>query len=98
MERSYFATVKDAFAADTDISLNALGVDIVKGGNAEWKTICCPCCTDSSGSARIARASGFLACMQCSRRLDLFEWWRELHGCKDDWEACHQIGDKLGIK
>ena len=98
MERSHFAAVKDAFAADLDTSLNALGVEIVKGGNAEWKSICCPVCTDSGGSARIARATGFLACMQCARRLDLFEWWREVHGSKDDWEACHQIGERLGIK
>lgn len=98
MERSYFAVVKEAFAADLDVSLNALGVDQFKGGNPGWKAICCPICSDSNGSASVNRENGFLNCKQCSRKLDLFEWWRELHRCKDDWEACHQVGEKLGCK
>lgn len=97
MERSHFATVKEAFAADLDTSLAALGITKVKGGNRQWQTCNCPCCTDSDGSCSISKETGFINCKQCSRKLDLFEWWREVHRCKDDWEACHQVGDKLGI-
>lgn len=98
MERSYFRTVKDAFAADLDISLAALGVEPVKGGNTQWKAIRCPCCTDTDGSCSIARATGHINCKQCSRKLDLFEWWRDAHGSADDWEAAKAVGEKLGVK
>lgn len=97
MERSHFAVVKQAFAADLDTSLAALGVTRAKGGNGEWQAINCPCCTDSNGSCSIARGTGHINCKQCARKLDLFEWWREVHGCRDDWEAAHQVGDRLGV-
>lgn len=98
MERSHFATVKEAFAADPDASILALGITPRKGRNAEWSTIDCPCCTDSDGSCSIAKATGFINCKQCGRRLDLFEWWRETKRCADDWEACQQVGEKLGVQ
>lgn len=97
MERSHFAVVKEAFAADLEASLNALGVTRAPGGSQEWAAVNCPCCSDSNGSCSISRETGFINCKQCSRRLDLFEWWREKHGCADDWQACHQVGEALGI-
>ena len=98
MERSHFRTVKEAFAANLDTSLSALGITKAKGGNSQWQAINCPCCTDTNGSCSIARATGHITCKQCSRKLDLFEWWREQHGCTDDWQACHQVGEALGIQ
>ena len=97
MERSYFRAVKDAFAADLDTSLNALGVEQAKGGKGDWKAIHCPCCSDSDGSCSISIQSGHIRCHQCSRKLDLFEWWRESHGCDDDWTACKEIGERLNV-
>ena len=98
MERSYFRTVKDTFAADLDTSLEALGVERVKGGNPQWQAIRCPCCTDTDGSCSIARATGHINCKQCSRKLDLFEWYREAHNLADDWEAAKTVGERLGVK
>ena len=90
--------VKEAFSADIDTSLAALGVEKSKGLRGDWQTCNCPCCTDSSGSCSISINTGGINCKQCARKLDLYEWWREVHGCKDDWEACHQVGDRLGCK
>lgn len=98
MERSHFRTVKEAFATDLDRSLQVLGIQPAKGGNRQWQACQCPCCTDTDGSCSISRESGFINCKQCSRKMDLYEWWREAHGAKDDWDACHQIGEKLGVK
>lgn len=95
--RSYFATVKEAFAANLDASLDSLGITRSHGGNEEWVHINCPCCSDTNGSCSIARATGHINCKQCSRKLDLFEWWRERNGCRDDWQAAHQVGELLGV-
>jgi hypothetical protein len=97
MERSHFAVVKEAFAADLDSSLQALGLVKVNGGNPQWQHINCPCCTDTDGSCSISKATGFINCKQCSRKLDLFEWWKEKHSLEDDWAASKQVGDLLGI-
>ncbi len=96
MERSYFRDVKEAFSADHESSLRTLGVELQKGGNAQWKQVKCPCCTDTDGSASIARATGFLRCHQCGRKIDLFEWYAELHG-GNAWEAAKTIGGLLGV-
>lgn len=96
MERSYFGVVKEAFATHHERSLETLGISLRKGGNAQWQAVACPLCSDTDGSASMAKATGHLRCHQCGRKLDLFEWWAELNG-GTTWEACKQIGELLGV-
>lgn len=96
MERSYFGSVKEAFAVNYERSLEMLGVAIKKGGDRQWQSVACPCCSDTDGSASIAKGSGHLRCHQCGRKADLFEWYCEIHG-GTTWEACKAIGGILGV-
>lgn len=96
MERSHFGSVKEAFATQHEHSLELLGVVVKKGGDRQWQPVACPCCSDTDGSASIAKATGHLRCHQCGRKLDLFEWWAEIHGCST-WDACKAIGELLGV-
>jgi len=96
MERSHFGSVKEAFATQPERSLEMLGVVVKKGGDRQWQAVACPCCSDTDGSASIAKATGHLRCHQCGRKLDLFEWWAEINGCST-WDACKAIGDMLGV-
>ncbi len=96
MERSHFLRVREAFATQHQVSLDRLGVETQKGGNQSWQAVNCPLCSDTSGSASIAKTTGFLNCHQCGRKQDLFEWWGEKNGC-NDWDACKQIAECLGV-
>jgi hypothetical protein len=92
---SYFQVVKEAVGTDTNGSLQHLGVKITGRPSGEWWPAVCPCCSDSSGSASFSR-TGFLACKQCSRKLDLFDWWAEVHG-GSAYEAAQAIGTLLRV-
>lgn len=96
---SYFRTIKEAFGAAPESSLEALGVQTARGKQHRdgWRPVNCPCCSDSNGSASINSNNGFLRCQQCDRKLDLFEWWAELRGV-DLWAAAVDIGARLGVK
>lgn len=96
MERSHFRLVKEAFAAQPESSLETLGVTLKKGGDREWQQVECPACSDTDGSASIARATGHLRCHQCGRKADLFEWHSEQHQIST-WDSCKAIGEALGI-
>lgn len=94
MERSYFKQIKEAFCEDF---IPRLSLETKRGGNAEWQRIKCPLCSDESGSASIAKKSGYLRCHQCDRKMDLFEWYAELHG-GTAWEACQKLAELFGIE
>src|SRR4030095_16223169 len=68
-----FSDVKKAVAANPEVILRGLGLDIVKRIGKDWNQVRCPLCDDQNGSASIT-PQGFLHCWQCNSKLDLFQW------------------------
>ncbi len=94
MDRSYFRQIKEAF---TETSLDALGIQQTKGRKKEWQSIVCPCCSDSDGSARISIETGYLICFQCSREMDIFEWWMEFQRLDSLIATCKDLASRMSV-
>ncbi len=95
MERSVFRQVKSALALNPQPTLEALGVNLKQGMKGEWSQCLCMFCGEKSGSASITQ-EGFLRCHQCSKKLDIFQWYAELHNCTE-YSACQQLADHLQL-
>lgn len=92
---SFFDQAKEAFKADPEGNLRALGINVKGRVKGEWIQAICPLCSDKNGSASFSH-TGHLRCHQCGRKDDLFTWTAELWTCKP-WDACQKLCGQLGV-
>lgn len=95
MQLSFFRQVKEAFASQAESMLSQVGINLKHGLKGEWSGCLCPLCSDKSGSATVTK-EGFINCRQCSRKVDLFEWYAEKNNITA-WDACKAIGDMMSV-
>lgn len=94
-----FAAVRAAFASGKQPILQKLGVQLkANEPKGDWWQVCCPVCTDTSGSASLSVSSGYLICHQCGEKADLFNWWKRRAGLGTAWAACKDLAEQVGVQ
>ena len=110
---SLFDRCRSRIAQDPVGTLQAVGIEVKKGGgkNTQFVSyVVCPCCSDTDGSASVVRSgkrAGDIHCKQCGSEPgkgnggDFFEWlvkhW-SIGGSKANYEAAKRFAEQFGIE